>query len=176
MSPTITREGVSSPMATFFDALLGSNPFSSNRVSDVDEPLLDVSTIHQDKFEKLCRITNEVRRADKPPAKGVLLSAGAGVGKSHLLARLCQWAKKEKSAIYVYLHNVMASPERMSRHFLRSVMSALLKGRESYKESLLYHLMQAAMKTICDESQLPRHELSQSKARRAFCFAQRRHA
>ena len=52
-----------------------------------------------------------------------------GIGKSHLLARLCRWADEENHACYVFLHNVQASPERLPRYVLKCVISRLAAGR-----------------------------------------------
>jgi len=154
---------------TFFQVIKGSNPFDSKRVTSLpdenDGHFVDVEAIHATYLERLKGWTGEIRKA--PRSLGVMLTGNPGTGKSHLLARYCRWARKEKSAFYVYLHNVMASPEWMSRHLLRSVMSALVEGRESYEDCMLYDLVHEGLKAIVKRQNLPK-TLSADVARKAF--------
>ena len=64
---------------------------------------------------------------------GAALLGGAGVGKSHLLSRLYRWANEPAKgggprACYVYLHNILADPERLPRYLLKYVVSRLSEG------------------------------------------------
>jgi hypothetical protein len=127
----------------FLDALRGTNPFRATRVTDPASHDGDVTDVHRDAFEKLSRWVSSVR-TDKMPI-GVLLQGGAGVGKSHLIARLFQWAREDHATV-VYLHNVLASPERMLRYLLFATMSDLAGHRSDYAESRLYAVLTRALR------------------------------
>jgi len=168
----------------FFETLQRINPFRSNRVSSVPravsadaeitigEEFIDVPSLHQKEFRRLRAAVNEVRQSQR--SLGIILSGQAGVGKSHLLAKLCRRAELDRSACFVFLHNVIASPERMPRHFLRSVVSVLVEGRESYRDCWLYRLVKYAIRHTWtrrgyDTDELTR--LSSSKARQVLLDA-----
>src|SRR5688572_24017604 len=98
----------------FFRAFKDSNPFAKNRVSEVGDAEVDVLAIHSESFSKLVRRVENARK--NGVSTGVMLLGAAGLGKSHLLARLTQWANTDNRATVVFLHNVVASPERMNRY------------------------------------------------------------
>lgn len=149
----------------FYTGMLGSDPFSTNRVNGPDKFLPTVDGIHKQQFDTLCRMTTQVH--SKNEALGVLLWSGAGVGKSHLLARLCEWADQEEKAFYLYLHNILVSSENTARHFLKSVVSTMVEGRESFKESPLYIMVHSVMKRIHRQNLISRSPTTQ-QAREAF--------
>jgi hypothetical protein len=170
MDTTLTLEGpdMYRTVSEFFEGLLGSDPFSSNRVNGPDRCLVTVAEIHRREFEQLCRLTTQVHAQNR--ALGVLLWSGAGVGKSHLLARLCDWVEREEKAVYLYLHNVLVSAENTPRHFLKSVVSTMVEGGESFKESPLYDMVHAVIKRGLKQNQIPPHTTPQ-KAYEAFLSA-----
>ncbi|MEI7894895.1 MAG: BREX system ATP-binding domain-containing protein, partial [Myxococcales bacterium] len=107
---------------------LGSNPFIRNRVTD-HSPLdtdVDVPTAYKEQFERILGLVDDVHKNDC--SLGAAILGGPGVGKSHLLGRVGRSTKKRQGAVYVYLQNLLASPERMPRHLLRSVISLLGSG------------------------------------------------
>ena len=73
-----------------------TNPFTQDRVTQVQTNLSDVGAIHEKAFRKLVKSIDEVRATGH--AMGVLLTGAAGVGKSHVLARLFRWAGEEGRA------------------------------------------------------------------------------
>jgi hypothetical protein len=126
----------------FLEALKGTNPFRGTRVTDPASSDGDVTEVHAAAFEKLTRWVGSAR-GEKMPV-GVLLQGAAGVGKSHLIARLFQWAREDHATV-VYLHNVLASPERMLRYLLYATVSDLVGHRPDYAESRLYALLMRAV-------------------------------
>lgn len=79
-----------------------SGPFEWNRVSEIaDEMPPNVAEIHAAEFEQLKGLIQNVRRRG---GMGLLLWGEAGVGKSHLLARL--FNELRDSATITCLHNV----------------------------------------------------------------------
>jgi hypothetical protein len=129
----------------FFRALRDSNPFTKNRVSEVsDVESDDQSLIHVEAFRELSKRIERVRR--NQTSAGIMVLGAAGVGKSHLLAHICQWARREGRSTTVFLHNVLASPQRMARYLLRAAVSALAGYRpDAYCESDLYQLLNHAV-------------------------------
>ncbi len=148
---------VNATKEAFLQVIQGSNPFDSKRVTALPDEkaghFVDVEQIHEVYLSRLKNWTGEIRTQRR--SLGVLLTGTPGTGKSHLLARYCRWAMQERAAFYVYLHNVMASPDGMSRHLLRSVMSAMVEDRESFKACMLYDLVHQAVKAILKREKLP---------------------
>ncbi len=136
MKPELTFE-------RFLEAVRGTNPFLVNRVTDPESEGGTVESVHQGAFNKLVRVVRDAAR--EPASAGVLLIGAPGVGKSHLLARLFQWAR-EDGATVVYLHNILASPERMLRYVLGATVSDLAGYRASgYAQSRLYAVLSRAL-------------------------------
>lgn len=134
--------GPGASLADFERALLGTNPFVRGRVSEPSRSDVDVSSIHGVEFAKLKRRIDDVRRDGN--AVGVMLLGNAGVGKSHLLSRLWRWAI-EHEVDYVFLHNVLASPERMARYVTSAIVGALANAREGLGSSRLAGILTEAL-------------------------------
>jgi hypothetical protein len=131
-----------------------TNPFTHNRVTQAEDLPADVPAVHDREFRTITRRIQEVRATGQ--AAGILLTGAAGVGKSHLLARLFQWAHHEGAATVVYLHNVLASPERIPRYLLRALVSTMAGNhRHAYPESLLYQVINRAIQAELAGSGLP---------------------
>src|SRR5262245_7860534 len=115
----------------YFAAVQDTNPFAANRVTEPSAYDVDVSAIHSAGFDQLIRRAGEALTT--PSGIGVVLLGGAGVGKSHLLSRLYRWANEPAPgggprACYVYLHNILADPDRLPRYLLKYVVSRLSEG------------------------------------------------
>lgn len=147
-----------------FDAVRTSNPFLSNRVNEPSVKDVDVPGIHRVDSETLVQLAQSVVR-DRS-AIGVMLLGGAGVGKSHLLSRFWRWAK-DNDAYYLFLHNILASAERIPRHFLRYAMSMLARSSDANRESELYTLLHRFVKVALKKAGLG-CQTSISECRRAF--------
>ncbi|XXT18864.1 ATP-binding protein [Sorangium sp. So ce429] len=127
----------------FLAAVRGTNPFRSHRITDVGSGEATVESIHKTAFNRLTRVVQDT--AKEPVSIGALLIGAPGVGKSHLLARLFQWAGEDKATV-VYLHNILASPERMLRYVLNATVSDLAGHRGSdYTQSRLYTILNRAL-------------------------------
>ncbi|HEY5955437.1 MAG TPA: AAA family ATPase, partial [Polyangiaceae bacterium] len=128
----------------FARAVKTSNPFINNRITQPDATDVDVGTIHEREFNQLKKRILGIR--ESRGTCGVLLLGGAGVGKSHLLARLFRWAHEQATGTVVCLHNVLASPERMPRYLLGAMMNTLAGHRpNAYPESTLYAILNRAI-------------------------------
>ena len=87
---------------------------------------------------------DEVRR--ERGHQGHVVWGEAGIGKSHLLARLYRWAQKDHRACCVFLHNIQPSPEAMPRYVVKCVVSQLTAGKEAgFYATTLYRLVGAAI-------------------------------
>jgi chromosomal replication initiation ATPase DnaA len=95
----------------FLEAVRGTNPFRSHRITDPDSDEATVESIHKGAFNKLVRVVQEAVK--EPVGIGALLIGAPGVGKSHLLARLFQWAREDRATV-VYLHNTSPRPSGCS--------------------------------------------------------------
>ncbi len=106
--------------------ILAGNPFTDNRVNGPAAGLTDAHDIHRSGFERLTALALEAR--DQRRGLGAVLWGEAGIGKSHVLARLGRWSEEEDHACFVYLHNLQASPEGLPRSLLKTVVSILTNG------------------------------------------------
>lgn len=135
----------------FGDAMRDSNPFSSNRVSEPSPATIDVPTIHEGAYQRLVQLIERAHRGKR--AAGVAVYGMAGVGKSHLLSRLFRWADepregrpKESRACLVFLHNIMADPDRLPRFLLKSVVNQLtLRNNRSLQDCALVRMIRGAI-------------------------------
>jgi type II secretory pathway predicted ATPase ExeA len=131
-------------LEAFFEQVRLSNPFTANRVNGPAPADTDVDGIHQAQFERLTALAREAWRERR--GLGAVLWGEAGVGKSHLLARLDRWASRDNQACLVYLHNLQASPANLPRSLLKAVVSILTRGQSrSLQNTPLFHLTWAAV-------------------------------
>jgi hypothetical protein len=114
------------PPDDLFAHVLSANPFMDDRVSGPAAGAVDVDDVHRTAFEQLAFLAGEACAGRR--GLGVVLWGEAGVGKSHLLARLARWAAGG-NATFVYLNNLRAGPDGLPRSLLRAVVSILTRGR-----------------------------------------------
>jgi hypothetical protein len=134
-----------STLEQFLDRVAAVNPFLDNRVTGTGgaPPGQDVPDIHKGAFDRLTHLAGEACRARR--GLGAVLWGEAGIGKSHLLARLQRWAEQE-SATLVYLHNLQASPDALPRSLVNAVVSTLTLGRRArFSFTPLFYLVRAGL-------------------------------
>jgi hypothetical protein len=147
LSAPVTSEDAA--LDAFCQRLLASNPFLDNRVNGPGPDAADVLSIHRAAFEQLTDLAAEALEARR--GVGAVLWGEAGIGKSHLLARLARWADDGRRAVFVYLHNLQAAPEHLPRSLLRAVLSILTSGRRRrFLATPLFHLIHAAIREAVD--------------------------
>jgi hypothetical protein len=130
-------------LAPFLAAVASVNPFLENRVNGPAPPGLDVPDVHRRAFEQLTGLANQAVAARQ--GLGAVLWSEAGIGKSHLLARLDRWAA-ERGTPFVYIHNLQAAPDALPRALLHAVVAQLTGGRRSgFAGTPLYSLIGAAL-------------------------------
>ncbi len=119
------------------------NPFLDNRVNGPAPAGQDVAEVHHAAFERLTELAHQACQAGR--GLGAVLWGEAGIGKSHLLARLQRWAQA-KEAYLVYLHNLQAAPDALPRSLVHAVVSSLTLGRRSgFQVTPLYQLVRAGL-------------------------------
>lgn len=156
----------------FFDAVRDARPFASVRVSEPSPVDVDVSTIHAAAFDKL--VTRAAQALKERRGVGVVLMGTAGVGKSHLLSRLYRWSeeKVEKDrtrACYVFLHNILADPERLPRYLLKYVINVLTRGRRKpLHETPLFRLVDHVVRHALLEEGAGPSDMTLKRGGRAF--------
>jgi hypothetical protein len=130
----------------FFEQVRSTNPFDVNRVVPSTTAAADADAVHARPFGQLLELASQARQ--QPTGVGALVWGEAGIGKSHLLARLGRWAGPEhKHALFVYLANLQAAPEQLPRSVLRCVVAVLTRGRESrLYDTPLYRLVNATLR------------------------------
>src|SRR5439155_14848808 len=73
----------------FFDHVRYSNPFDLNRVVPTSMVREDAEQVHRAQFDQLTALAGQALANRR--ALGAVLWGEAGIGKSHLLARLQRW-------------------------------------------------------------------------------------
>ncbi len=132
----------------FFASVVGSNPFTRDRISEPSARDADVAAIHGEEFDELTRLARLPLSTGS--AVGAVLFGTAGIGKSHLLARLYRWADEAAAdgsprAHFTYIHNLMADPDRLPRYLLKCVLANLASTRNRPAHSShLYRLLHEA--------------------------------
>lgn len=128
----------------FAEHLRYTNPFDENRVTQTDSLSSDVPAIHAEAFDELTRRAHKASQ-NKEMGTGVVVTGPPGVGKSHLLARFGEWARREKYP-FVYLLNLQAGPSDILRTILRTSISILTKGlHKSPAQTRLYRMVSATI-------------------------------
>ncbi len=133
-------------LENFFNLVRIRNPFLANRVDrPLSDSLIDVFGIHETEYRQILNLGRQAHQDNR--GLGVVVWGEAGVGKTHLLARLGRWAAERQQACFVYLHNLQGSPERVSKVFLQSVLGALTNGRMSpHHKTPLFQLINSALR------------------------------
>ena len=128
----------------FAEHLRYTNPFDENRVTQTDSLMNDVPAIHAAAFDQLIRRAKKASQ-NRDMGSGVVVTGSPGVGKSHLLARFGEWARREKYP-FVYLLNLQAGPNDILRTILRTSISILTRGMaKSPDQTRLYRLVSATI-------------------------------
>jgi hypothetical protein len=153
--PPAAAEPGAVSLDAFFERVRTVNPFLDNRVNG---PTADsgVETIHHEAFARLTDLARQAYAARR--GVGAVLWGEAGIGKSHLLARLARWGARGANASLVYLHNLQASPDNLPRSLLKAVVSLLTAGRVSQlRTTPLFHLTLAAVGEALGHDATRRH-------------------
>jgi hypothetical protein len=148
---SLSPEGAELSQATFLERVATTNPFLDNRVKGPAHGEIDVPDIHCQAFERLTALALEAQRVQC--GIGALLWGEAGVGKSHLLARLGRWAwgnfaapQAGPRAVFTDLHNLQAAPETLPHTLLSLVVNNLTLGRRDHLVNTpLFLLVRAAV-------------------------------
>jgi hypothetical protein len=130
-------------LETFFHQFAAVNPFLENRVNGPATEGSDVEAIHQGAFNRLLALARQVQFARQ--GLGAVLWGEAGIGKSHVLARLARWAA-DGHAYLVYLHNLQAAPDALPRSLLYAAVNVLTGGRRNrFASTPLHQLVRAGL-------------------------------
>jgi hypothetical protein len=127
----------------FFEAIRSTNPFERNCVSDPSQLVSDVLSIHEQAFERL--LAGSDKAFTKRTATALMVLGEAGVGKSHLLARLAKQARKAGDC-FCYLHNLRVRPEDLDRYILKCCISQLADDRRAeFAKTQLFRIVDRAI-------------------------------
>lgn len=140
-------------LVPFFEHLRTANPFRSNRVVTAFGDYDDVVAIHKANFEEVVDLVTSAKA--QAEGVGIVVWGEPGIGKSHLLDRLSRWSRRDfQKAILVYLPNLQASPESLSRTLVRTVISILTDGRhDAFRGTTLFRLVGAAVRYAVERQQ-----------------------
>ena len=154
-------------MDEFYRRLLQSNPFSANAVNDPSGAEVDVATIHGRQFDDLIGYAQEANR--QRGHLGQVVWGEPGIGKSHLLARLCRWANQGNRACCIFLHNIQPDPESLPRYVLKCVIHRLILGRERrFHGTPLYWLVTRFVRRALERFPVPDVPPKARQARDAY--------
>src|SRR3954447_5524494 len=133
----------------FFREVREHNPFTDNRITGSADDGADVEALNQAAFERLTGLAWESLNTRR--GLGAILWGQAGIGKSHLLARLARWARRDDRACLIYLHNLQASPANLPRALLRAVVDALTwREGHSFHATPLVRLILTTLQAALD--------------------------
>ncbi len=139
-----TALAVDRSLEQFFERLRDVNPFLDNRVNGLGGPDCDADAVHPHALDRLIDLAGQALAARR--GLGAVVWGEAGIGKSHLLARLGRWAAVDHHATFVYLHNLQATPEHLPRTLLRHVVTVLARGRRHhFHQTPLFGLIHAGV-------------------------------
>lgn len=140
MSPAVPA------LADFFDHVLDANPFAVNRVVPSAAVAEDAGPVHRRQSLQLLDLAGQA--CEQRPGVGALLWGEAGIGKSHLLARLATWAlPNHRRAVVLMLANLQAEPGQLPRSLLRCVISILTRGKaDDFYDTPLFRLANAGVR------------------------------
>ena len=145
-----------------FLAAMRTNPFLASRADEPSDfetsmPIPDVESIHEYEFFQLQNAFHHVKT--QPKSMGVMVTGGAGVGKSHLLNRFYYWLKqrephsKSPRACSVYLHNILSAPEYLPRYMLKCIFNRLTEGNATpWNHTPLARLSNALLHSIGEQA------------------------
>jgi hypothetical protein len=130
----------------FFERVRTANPFLDNRIDRALDPsFIDVPGIHEAAFTTVTKLGRQAEADNR--GIGVVVWGEAGMGKSHLLARLNRSVGEDAELPLVYLHNLQAAPDRLPRAVLRAVMDRLTRGRvRPFWAAPLFRLMNSVLR------------------------------
>ncbi|MGO8748517.1 MAG: hypothetical protein ACLQNE_21285 [Thermoguttaceae bacterium] len=145
-----TQDSDAHGMEPLFAEIIRDNPFLSSAVNGPTEGSIDVGTVHQQPFCELVEAAEEVQRLRTHA--GQVVWGEAGIGKSHLLTRLCRWGEEDGRAAVIFLHNIQPSPEYLPQYVLKCVVQRLLRGRaQGLHGTPLYWLVTTAIQQALRE-------------------------
>lgn len=132
-------------MNEFFRCLLESNPFGVSAVSEPRDAAVHVEAIHQRQFHRLVACAEEVRATRGH--QGLVVWGEAGIGKSHLLARLQRWGEQEGRACCVVVHHLASDPAAQPWYVVKSVIRQMTRDRRGgLRQTPLFRLIREAVK------------------------------
>lgn len=173
-NPAAPEPGEARLRDAFFEALAEANPFSRDRISEPSARDVDVPSIHGESFEELTRLARQPLR--NRTGIGVALFGTAGIGKSHLLARLYRWADEREAdgsprAHFTFVHNLMADPDRLPRYLLKCVVAGLASTRSHPGHpSPLFRLLHEALWTYFRREKIQRPSYEHADVALEECF------
>ncbi len=151
----------------FVDSILASNPFQRVRITDPKHIEFDVPSIHAQAYARIIRAADQslsvAREALKWPERspqlvpesGLLLLGDAGVGKSHLLARVGRTFQQAGDG-FVYLHNIHVRPNDLPRYVLKCFVNSLaFDRRDNFHHTPLYKLVDFAIRNAAQVTGIP---------------------
>ena len=132
-------------MNEFFRCLLESNPFGVSAVSEPRDAAVHVEAIHQRQFHRLVACAEEVRATRGH--QGLVVWGEAGIGKSHLLARLQRWGEHEGRACCVLVHHLASDPAAQPWYVVRSAIHQMTGDRRGgLRKTPLFRMVREAVK------------------------------
>lgn len=139
----------------FFDVdmaiLKESNPFENSVVRDPWDDVVDVSEINREVSNGILEAIDSVKKMGK--SKLLLILGDAGIGKTHLLARIRRLSKKNN--FYFSYIEPISSTEDIFSHILKNVITSLEK--DNSLNTFLSTLMKKALPKISQN--IPLREL-----------------
>jgi hypothetical protein len=107
MTFTQTPNQIAPLNAYFIQAIQGENPFDRNlfvKQNDIwERDFVDVPSLNLEASDLVLKAVDVIRSGKRNKAIGITLTAERGLGKSHIISRICHRLRMGEAAFFIYM-------------------------------------------------------------------------
>ena len=121
------------------------NPFGTSRVDTPFQNHTDLKVIHQEQFEYLKSILNEIKQDQNHQSKCAVVSGEAGSGKTHLMMRLAKELLPRHRLLFIRQPN---NPQAILYHVYSRILESFVEIVPNSRYSQLEYLLAQSFSKI----------------------------